>query len=1064
MRDAARNDPEPYHEQCRRCSSCYQVVSKEEVVKLCGQVFCKTCEHLFGKFFVPTRRAEGDRLKEAFQAWDNDGSGVIETEELRRVLKALDPDFADRDLGKFMDLIDTNRNGVIEYDEFCDWVMKGSPLKVTEEDTFENEVTHLMREAGVAAQQAQQNIAEVHAREDGIFFVGRNGKEIQQTDALVSKEVELTILDPEEFICKLEAVAAGLTLTMNTGRVSVIKCQGDPFGPWHVAEGFEIIGLRTKPTDRSSFGRVVGIEISPLPAARSYDAPTSLRFAAEHEFLTTLRRLLSKAAVDVNGFGPGGLTALMLASARGNIGSMRLLLSSKANPNITDADGWTALTFASRCGQTSAVDVLLERGAKEDGDSGAALQVALQHQHNSAARALLRAGLGPAKPGTFACEEPVKLRKGGVGVPRVWPAGSAFSSPVSVHMSFGKPDAFAGAEEAPDDEVHEPGELSPITPTGSAKILYSLDGRNPLISGSRYRHPIQLSAPRTHLKAVAIQGRSCSPMVEEVFVVSHYAVPDEVVTGSFSCRGFPEAQELISSCFADVLGEPEQRFKVHVGEASSTSRSRWIRVPVTDPAPRHLMKIDRSFASIRGAKLAKWSERMTADIQRAVGEGPTSLEVRARTGGGVTHKAGAIDVEFTLPHRLAMEVSRHLQDPQSYLLTAASCRTFFQEATLDVIASLGSRMMEPQLKNGLHEALSKKAAVDEVLSIGNGDEGVIAVAVPDTEVKKLKDRSFLKKSIQARLPDAVLGELRECPDNLEVSFVVDIVSGRRFGEERFDGGVLVRDFNKGTFGHKLEARLSSNELPTRISTITKAASRELARLEFRASWGAGGGNEYLDLMCLVYQANSLKQVVDRSSQDDQRFTYDGAQSAEADTLCRSIGRCVIHDGDRVSEDSERREHRILVDLYGLPPDVTDLFFVLLAPKGEDIRDFHNPTLGIYDHAQDRALVEYTVDPERRTSAKVMCSLTRDPDHAKWVLHWLHLPSPGTVEDIQPIRRVIGERQGAYSRWERRKELVKLRTLHKLSRLTDSSVSDFASLLKSVLQLPTTAFQTVVVWL
>lgn len=42
------------------------------------------------------------------------------------------------------------------------------------------------------------------------------------------------------------------------------------------------------------------------------------------EYLRSLREILAKAAVDVNCFGAGGVTALMLAASRGSTGASPL--------------------------------------------------------------------------------------------------------------------------------------------------------------------------------------------------------------------------------------------------------------------------------------------------------------------------------------------------------------------------------------------------------------------------------------------------------------------------------------------------------------------------------------------------------------------------------------------------------------------------------------------------------------------------------------------------------------------------------------------------------------------
>lgn len=56
------------------------------------------------------------------------------------------------------------------------------------------------------------------------------------------------------------------------------------------------------------------------------------------------------------------LDALMTASAEGEIDQVRKLLKTVKIDSST-ADGWTALHFASRAGQTAVVDLLLKQGA-----------------------------------------------------------------------------------------------------------------------------------------------------------------------------------------------------------------------------------------------------------------------------------------------------------------------------------------------------------------------------------------------------------------------------------------------------------------------------------------------------------------------------------------------------------------------------------------------------------------------------------------------------------------------------------------------------------------------------
>lgn len=1034
-------------------------------------------------------------MRETFKAWDKDGSGVIEVDELRLVLKALDPDFAERDLRALMRIIDTNKNGVVEYDEFCRWIVVGSPFEIGE-GGFEEFVANFMREAGGAVQHARMDVAEVQIRMDGLYFVRENDLEVMETNSVTVDDLVLVRLDPEEFICKIELAEDLLVLTMNTGREQRLQCQGASFGPFHATEGFHICGLRTKP-ESDDKDRVVGVDLSPLPAARSYDARSALLFAAEQDFLATLRGILAKASVDVNSFGVGGATALMLSAQHGNTGAMRLLLGSKANPHIADADGWTALTFASKYGHTSAVDALLAMGATEkDGDMGRALRQALRYEHNSAARALLRAGFGPSPPGSFAIEEAVDPSACTIEAPFMMPAGSAFAKEVRVeifHKDGPQPkrsDTFAtladlcetpaqdeeSAEEtddsAPEDAAAAPVPRSPtvpLTPSASGvEIYYTLDGRDPFKVGRRYRGPLVFTAPRTHLRAVAVRGSRRSMVVDQVYVVCHYAIPDEEVIGTFKIQSFPEVKHLLEFAFATNLHFPMDRVQVIVDDGDDLAHKCWLRLPLTDTHPRHAMLIDESFASVRGNKTAGFVEKFQRDITRACGATPDYIEVSAEHSAETAHKAGAIAVSFVLARDKAKEIERQLGDAGSYLMKEARLRRYYDCAELQVVEPLGDRLVDGALRARIHSRVSKKADIDEVLGIGGTASGVIAVSLPRSELKKAKRE--LPKAVREVLPDVTFGSMAVGAMEMGVSYTVDVVSGYRANDEYVDGGTVVEQVNDPSFLKSLTSHMSEMHIPLVIDEGDKAVSRGLAQLEFHMEWElppAGPRQthriqSYLDGICLVYTSSSLTQVIDFRSKLEDRHIHDGLPSPMASTLCRKVSRAITHSGDEFTDTGG--EHRMHLDLHALPPDVTDLFIALAAFDCDDLSLFENPSVEIRDVTNGRLLTEYSIASAGHAQAVVMCSFTRDPDHGKWVVHSLGIPCAGSVDKLEPIKQIISVRQAGYQRWERRKDIVKLRVLWQHERITVDSVSEFAQILQNVLRLPSTAFQLLVSWL
>jgi len=61
-------------------------------------------------------------VKVIFKTWDEDGSGTISLKELQHVMQRLAPGMREEDLAALLREADKNNNGLIEYEEFVDWL------------------------------------------------------------------------------------------------------------------------------------------------------------------------------------------------------------------------------------------------------------------------------------------------------------------------------------------------------------------------------------------------------------------------------------------------------------------------------------------------------------------------------------------------------------------------------------------------------------------------------------------------------------------------------------------------------------------------------------------------------------------------------------------------------------------------------------------------------------------------------------------------------------------------------------------------------------------------------
>lgn len=90
---------------------------------------------------------------------------------------------------------------------------------------------------------------------------------------------------------------------------------------------------------------------------------TPLMIASGRGYLEIVKLLLEKGA-NVNARGRGGCAALIEASGKGHLEIVKLLLNKGADINARTYSGWTALDVAVRKGHTEIVELLKAQGAK----------------------------------------------------------------------------------------------------------------------------------------------------------------------------------------------------------------------------------------------------------------------------------------------------------------------------------------------------------------------------------------------------------------------------------------------------------------------------------------------------------------------------------------------------------------------------------------------------------------------------------------------------------------------------------------------------------------------------
>lgn len=64
---------------------------------------------------------DNEELREIFSHFDTDSNGVIDRAEFGNLMRALDEQIPEKEIELGLGVLDENRNGLIEFDEFARW-------------------------------------------------------------------------------------------------------------------------------------------------------------------------------------------------------------------------------------------------------------------------------------------------------------------------------------------------------------------------------------------------------------------------------------------------------------------------------------------------------------------------------------------------------------------------------------------------------------------------------------------------------------------------------------------------------------------------------------------------------------------------------------------------------------------------------------------------------------------------------------------------------------------------------------------------------------------------------
>ncbi|CAK9065813.1 Adenylate cyclase type 10 (Germ cell soluble adenylyl cyclase) (sAC) (Testicular soluble adenylyl cyclase), partial [Durusdinium trenchii] len=328
-----------------------------------------------------------------------------------------------------------------------------------------------------------------------------------------------------------------------------------------------------------------------------------------------------------------------------------------------------------------------------------------------------------------------------------------------------------------------------------------------------------------------------------------------------------------------------------------------------------------------------------------------------------------------------------------------------------------------------------------VVALGKGDQGSVATLVADKKEAKWM-KKHLESVVKKILDDVEVASVQDHSEYLDLDFSIDVMKAGK-GREIVDVLAVPETSMKIA-----DTMAIMRGIDTKVQVTCPAASRKLADLEVSVNWTAKRPTTGdMDCLCVIFAEEHLIYACTFSSLINKGAT--SATQSKDDYYHQEMAKSVARALDPGAPTENHCPMRI--DLSALPREVTDMYFVVSADEGEELSSYASCSLSLVDLARDQELTKCEVPPPKAQSL-VVCSLTRHDNG--WVVLSVNAPVHlGGARRFEPILDTLAERQSRHLNWERRRDLLYLRTLHKCGRMARCSDAEFAVVMHKVMELP-----------